>query len=499
MKRGRLSVALLLSAWLAGCVQPPPAVPPKPPPTAAETAARLEAEAAAVARAAQDARVDEARQLAEEAYIYGYPLVLGEMVRQQMSATDKPEGTRVPANSFWHARQLPPAAEPHPLVGDADTLASFAWLDLGREAMLVTHPAMGRRWFSVALHSQWMQALESAGSGLGDSRAARLLVTGPEWTGSVPAGARHVRSPTRHVLVSVRVQTSGSAADLRAVRALQSQMRIVPQTVRGRGARVSAGSSEPAAIAVPRDSARQRVQALDTGAYFDLLAQLMGSSAPPAAADARCCSAWPPWASSPASASHRRAGARVQTALADTRARALQALHAPPVPGGWQLLPPQTEVGTDPARRAAVALAAWPGEPPARQLLVMRTRVDADGQTLQGAHDYRLVFGKDQQPPVSGFWSLTLQADDGGTYRFVPSSAERVSVGTRDKRADADGTLPLFVQNLSPSLDQPARWLPAPKGEFVLTLRLYLPRTAPPSALPPDAASWAAPPVRRLP
>ena len=100
--RRRFIAGLLLAllALLAGCVQPPPAVPPKVEPTAAEIAARQAADAAAVEQAALEARVAQARQLADEAYVYGYPLLLSEMFRQQMSGVAKPAGIRVPVNSF---------------------------------------------------------------------------------------------------------------------------------------------------------------------------------------------------------------------------------------------------------------------------------------------------------------------------------------------------------------------------------------------------------------
>ena len=484
-------------ALLAGCA-PAPTVPPKPGPTAAELRARQAAEATAAAQAALDARVAEAVRIADEAYLYGYPLMLGEMHRLLMSNVAKAAGLRAPANSFWHARRPAGPGERHALADDPDTLASVAWLDLGREAMLITTPEMGRRWFAVALHSQWMPALATMGSGTGDVKPARWLVSGPDWQGTVPAGARHVRSPTRHALLWVRVQTSGTAADLRAVQALQSRLRIVPQTVRGKGAAAPAPALPPDPVG---DSAVQALQALDTAAYFDRLAALLGTSAPPAAADAPVLERMAriglqpgqPWridALEPA----------VQAALAGTVQRAQQRLQAE-VPklfadnGGWLL--PLAEGADDPARRAAFAYRLWPGPQP-RQLLELHAAADAAGRALSGAHDYRLAFAKGQLPPVDGFWSLTLRADD-ARASFVPNSAERFSLGTRDKLpAAADGTLELMVQNLSPGADDAARWLPAPKGGFVLTLRLYAPRVAPPSALPPGRGNWAPPALQRL-
>jgi hypothetical protein len=487
---------------LAACVQAPP-VPARAEPTPAELAARRQAEAAAIEQAALEARVAQAVQRADEAFVYGYPLLVGEMLRLQMTGVAKAAGQRAPANSFWHARRLPAAGEPrHPLVDDADTLASFAWLDLGREAMLVTWPSMGRRWFSVSLHSQWMQALHTAGSSLGDGKAARVLVAGPEWQGSVPPGATLVRSPTRHALLALRIQTSGSDADLRALQALQAQLRIVPQTVRTRRAPAEAAAAP--ALPVAPGTPQQQVAALDTATAFELLAHLLGRAAPPAGADEPLLQRIAAIGIEPGRPFRMDAlEPAVQAALADTAARMQRRLAGlrPQVfaqAGSWQAAPAGGDFGTDYARRAAVAALQWPGTDP-RQLLELSTRTDAEGRLLDGAHDYLLAFARGE-PPVNGFWSLTLTAGEDGRGGFIADSAGRLNLGTRDKlAAGAGAALELFVQYLSPGLDNAARWLPAPKGGFMLTLRLYAPKTTPPSALPPGQGSWLPPELRRAP
>jgi hypothetical protein len=42
---------------------------------------------------------------------------------------------------------------------------------------------------------------------------------------------------------------------------------------------------------------------------------------------------------------------------------------------------------------------------------------------------------------------------------------------------DTDGGLTLLIQNESPGKDKEANWLPAPKGPFVMAMRLYWPKT----------------------
>jgi hypothetical protein len=497
----RLLAALALCT-LAACVQPPPS-PPQPQPTPDELAARQAAEAAAVERAAQQARVAEAARIAEDAYVYGYPLVLGELHRLLMSNVTKAAGQRAPLNSFWHARRLPPAGEPHPWVVDADTLVSAAWLDLGREAMLLVQPDMGRRWFSLGVHSLWMPALATLGPG--EAKGTRLLLAGPEWQGDVPKGVRLVRSPTRYVAIVARIQTSGSDADLRNLQQLQNRLRLVPQTARSKpGERAAPGLDSSAAIG-PGDVPQQVLQALDTAAYFNLLARLLGTVAPPAAADAPMLQAMARIGLEPGKPfSMDTPEPALQQALQQVPARAQQrmAAYRPQLHAtldGWQVALEPGDFGTDYLRRAAVAALAWPGWPAPQQMLQMSTRVDADGQPLRGAHDYLLRFAKAMQPPADALWSLTLQADDGGRRSFVPNSAERIGLGSRDKLPlEADGAMEIQVQTLSPGLDHAARWLPAPKGEFVLTLRLYAPRSIAPSALPPGQGSWSPPPLRRL-
>ena len=55
-----------------------------------------------------------------------------------------------------------------------------------------------------------------------------------------------------------------------------------------------------------------------------------------------------------------------------------------------------------------------------------------------------------------------------------------------------DGSLDLYFQNESPGADKEGNWLPAPKGPFNLTMRLYAPRI---EAL---TGRWNPPPVVNL-
>ena len=87
------------------------------------------------------------------------------------------------------------------------------------------------------------------------------------------------------------------------------------------------------------------------------------------------------------------------------------------------------------------------------------------------------------------FWSVTLYDPDGFQ---VANRAQSVCGEQLDAVQVRPGRLAdLYFQNESPGKDKEANWLPAPKGAFNLTMRLYSPKT---EAL---TGRWNPPPVIR--
>src|SRR5262249_40025174 len=90
---------------------------------------------------------DEAARISEDAYIYGYPLVLMDVTRQVYTATPKVAERKAPANQFYHAKAFPDPSRTTVVSPNADTLYSIAWLDLSKEPMVLSVPEMGQRYF----------------------------------------------------------------------------------------------------------------------------------------------------------------------------------------------------------------------------------------------------------------------------------------------------------------------------------------------------------------
>ena len=114
---------------------------------------------------------------------------------------------------------------------------------------------------------------------------------------------------------------------------------------------------------------------------------------------------------------------------------------------------------------------------------------DDTGKPLDGANKYTIHFDKGTAPPVNAFWSVTLYDNDGFQ---VANSLNRFAVSSwMPFKLNPDGSLDLYFQNESPGTEREANWLPAPKGPFNLTMRLYAPKS---DAL---TGKWNPPPVMK--
>ncbi len=108
------------------------------------------------------AAASEARQIAIDAYVYGYSLMTTEVTRVQMSNVAKAEGLHAPTGQFINVKRYPPANFRAVSAPNADTLYSLVWLDLS-EPQVFSHPAMGDRFYLFEMTDLWMTDFASPG------------------------------------------------------------------------------------------------------------------------------------------------------------------------------------------------------------------------------------------------------------------------------------------------------------------------------------------------
>ena len=437
----------------------------------------------------------QATEIGADVYIYGYPLVTLEMTRRLTTNTPEPVGLRAPMGQFAHLRTFPPVTYRDIPGANADTLYSSAWLDLGKEPYILSIPDADGRYFMMPMLDGWSEVFQSPGTRTTGTKAQTYAITGPHWKGELPKGVTEYKSATNMVWIVGRTYTTGAAEDYEKVHAFQDKLSLVPLSAYGKDYTPPKGKVDPAMDM--KTATKDQVVTLDAAVYFKLLATLMKEN-PPTAADAPMVAAmakiglvpgkdWDISALDPTIA----AG----LAQAPKAGLAKMMAHAPnagQVVHGWLITRPAGVFGTNYLQRA---LLNWqgPGWNRLEDSVYPMTKVDGEGKTLNGAQQYVVHFAKGELPPVQGFWSLTLYDTEGF---FVPNPLDRVNLSQQNAfNVNEDGSLDLYIQHDSPGKDKEANWLPCPKGDFALFMRLYWPNDKAPSILD---GSWMPPAVRAV-
>lgn len=108
-----------------------------------------------------------------------------------------------------------------------------------------------------------------------------------------------------------------------------------------------------------------------------------------------------------------------------------------------------------------------------QEAMYWTTKSDGMGQKLSGQYNYVMHFPRGGLPPNDAFWSLTM---GDSKNQFVPNQIDRYSVSDRSGLVpNADGSVDIYIQHSAPAVHE-SNWLPAPSGNFLLWLRVYLPK-----------------------
>ena len=437
----------------------------------------------------------EAHDIAVEAYIYFYPIVLVDITRRQLTNMEPAKmGGRGPMDTFSNIRTFPNAKFREVVRPNFDTLYSSGWLDLTKGPAIVSVPDTQGRYYLLPMLDMWSDVFAVPGKRTSGTQAANFAVVPPGWTGELPAGVARIQSPTPYVWIIGRTQTNGPA-DYAAVHKVQDGYRITPLAQWGKPPQPVQVSIDPTVDM--KTPPKTQVDAMKPADYFHYAAEVMKVE-PPHVTDWSIIArlgrigivpgkSFEVTSLSPAlrQAIEQGAtdGAKLMVAKAPSMARLVN---------GWQMNTDTMGVyGNNYLKRAIVAQVGLGANQPEDAVYPMNF-ADADGKPVMGDGKYIMHFTKAQLPPVGAFWSLTMYDSEGFP---VPNPLNRFALGDRDAlRYNRDGSLDLYIQHDDPGADKQSNWLPAPaRGKLGLTLRLYAPKE---EVLD---GSWAPPPVQKQP
>jgi hypothetical protein len=461
--------------------------------TAISLAAIVLLVAVPLSSSAQSPLPAEARAIAKEATIYGFPLVDNYRIQYSYFVDRNDPEFKGGWNELHSTARVYTPDDKAIQTPNSDTPYSFVGADLRAEPLVFTVPKVEEgRYYSLQFIDMYTFNFSYVGSRATGDGAGAYLLAGPGWKGEMPKNVTAViRAETDLTFVIYRTQLL-NPADIENVKKIQAGYKVQPLSA-------FIGKSAPAAARaidfmkpLTADEERTSLQ------FFNLLNFVL-----------QFCPTHPTEKELMARFAKIGVGAGKSfdaNSLSPESRKALQDGMADAWTAFKQYKETQLDTGKKSssngfgtreflngdyvARMSAAVLGIYGNSK--EEAMYPVYFVDEAKQPLDGTGRYTLRFAPGRLPPVSAFWSLTLYRLPESLLNANPLNRYLInSPMLPSLKKDPDGGITLYVQNESPGKDKEANWLPAPSGPFFTVLRLYWPQQ--------DAldGTWKAPPLTR--
>ena len=422
----------------------------------------------------------EAKSIAKDAYIFAYPM-LEVYKTMYVQAIDKNSGAYKGAvNEFHHMTKLLDADFTAITAPNNDTYYSFLWMDLNTEPLVVTIPEIPKdRYYVLQMEDINGLNFDYIGSRATGHSGGTYLVAGPEWKGETPKGIDKVfRSESPFNIMLGRILVRGKE-DHENVMKILNQYKVQPLSA-------FEGKKAPKAIKVdfPVYDAKKATSA-EFISYFNFILNYQDIH--------------------PNDQKYFDEFAKIGIAKGNTfnkskiKPEILKALEEGVKEGNAAILERKKTTGKmvnnwsfigeafgsravmqdKNLLKAAGAATGLFGNDKEEASNFSGT-LDAEKKPLNCSENvkYTIRFEKGQTPPVNAFWSLTMYKLP--EVLFIHNEIHRYSISDRTKgiKYAEDGSLTLYIQSENPGGELENNWLPAPKGPFMLGLRIYYPKPA---------------------
>ncbi|MFB6981571.1 DUF1214 domain-containing protein [Streptomyces scopuliridis] len=419
-----------------------------------------------------------------EAFLFAYSLVASELGLLSWSNHATADYDGAPINQIKLAKSVKDDGRSN--GPNMETAYASAVLDLTAEPIIVSKPAVEPdRYFGMLVTTARGAVMEPLGTaGLGGQEVTTYAFVGPAYKGKLPKGVRQVKCTGNLAILAIRIREfPGVANDYATVDALQKKLDIRPLSAyRDANYVPPAGTVDPDLSYDPLEK-KANISIVD---FFNRYNRLTSSN--------------------PAEGEYTKLEARFRkynigagkTFTLDGYGPELTARlngipqdfeeHFPeyaatyrlPAKDGWSVINGDAlEIGGDYNYRNAYYYYQPPSVNPPRICEYYSTKVDSDGNSLNGANRYRMHFEEGTLPGFKqgGFWSMVRYV---GPLVTVPvNSTGRDTLNDSSPLAvGKDGSTDIYLQPEAPTDAPESNWLPtsASDGDFTFTMRVYCPQ-----------------------
>jgi hypothetical protein len=419
---------------------------------------------------------DYARTIAQMAYVWGWPIV--NMINRRTAITQAPQPGRIngvlPAAPRGQIGMLADYIKPEQTFiacPNQDVVYGLGYFSLDEEPVVIQVPDFGKRFWVYALYDARTDQFGQLGQPY-NSKPGFYLLVGPRWRGLKPAGITEVvRCSTSLANAIPRIFQDDTPEDKKAIQPLVNQVVAYPLKDFTGQMKTIEWSKAPD-IPGPQSSGAETKWVIPDK-FFDQLGEALDLASPLPGEEAM----YGQFRLLLDSASKDPELKKVLVATAvETEDKVIKPFHewkhnGRPAGNGWNRSTNNAQWGVDYFNRTGSAKSNMFDNRP-NETQYFYADYDGAGGQLNGSNSYELTFAAGQEPPVHGFWSLTMYNEH---HFFHPNDLKRYSLGTKNKnlKRNADGSLTLYAGAKSPDKEKESNWLPAPNGQFSLYIRAY--------------------------
>ncbi len=448
---------------------------------AAEVPVALDAQSVTPAATGVNMTPSFAKVIGRMAYIFGWPLV--NQMNRRAAIIQAPTPGRlngvVPVAPRGHIGMLADYIAPGQNLitcPNQDVVYGLGFFALDDEPAIIQVPDFGKRFWVYALYDARTDQFARVGQPYGSKPGFYLLV-GPNWKGEAPKGVEAViRCSTSLANAIPRIFMDDTDEDRRAIQPLINQVVGYPLAAFDGKMKTMDWKSAPVIPGPKSDGGGGETKWVVPEKFFDQFGAAL-AEVPPLPGEEALYGQFRVLLDARAKDPSIKKGLdeiAVETER-DVIALFMQWKHnGRPAGNGWNRSTNNAHWGSDYFNRTGTSKSnMFDNKPDETQYFY--TDDETSGQALDGKNLYAITFAKGQEPPVNGFWSLTLYNKE---HFFHPNDLKRYSLGTKNKtlKRGSDGTLTLYAGAKSPGADKESNWLPAPEGPFSLYIRCYWPK-----------------------
>lgn len=380
-----------------------------------------------------------------------------------------------PINHFYHASKLTDASYRDGGGPNNDTIYSAAWIHVGDEPIILSQPDMGNRNFSFHFTGYNSDLIDVVSQRATGSAAGHFAMVPKGFSGKLPAGVTKLKTATTPwILLLGRTMINGNA-DLPKVAALQKQFLLTP---------LSHWGKPVATLPASRDVWAPYRAKLDPLASWRTINRAMTENPPPESENALLqflaeVHIGPGQNLDALDKDSQRGLARAARDAHQMAIRARSDLPGGTTVNGWRRSPDSTgrmgQAGLFFERGVMQSFKGISPNFPKEGRYFNRSK-SAEGDLMDASKaNYRLTFPAGKLPPVDAFWSITMYGLDAN---LVANPINRYSISDRlpGLQFADDGSLTLYLQHKKPKHGKASNWLPAPNGNFYVSIRTYRPR-----------------------